>query len=119
MHEPTEPAVSRDLIANPTGETGSLQAGAAHGRWRCPTIPEAEFQPPPKKSDPLPRPGDAYRAHARFLNRLSTDPKLIHFVAKDCWLRGVLPIPTCGGSAGARAASRAAARCWSCGSSRR
>jgi hypothetical protein len=49
---------------------------------------EAERQPPQKKSDPLPRPGDAYRAQARFLNQLSSDPRLIHFVDKDCWSVG-------------------------------
>ena len=55
------------------------------------TMPEAEeldYQPPPKKSDPLPRPGDGYRAHARFLNRLNSDQKMIHFVDKDCWCEG-------------------------------
>ena len=55
------------------------------------TLPEAgeqDYQPPPKKSDPLPRPGDAYRAHARFLNRLHVDQRLIHFVDKDCWCEG-------------------------------
>ncbi len=36
-----------------------------------------------RKSDPLPRPGEAYRAHARFLNRLASDPKLIHFVSNN------------------------------------
>jgi hypothetical protein len=50
-----------------------------------PVEPEAEYQPPPKKSDPLPKPGDPYRACARFLNRLSVEPRLIHFVDKDCW----------------------------------
>ena len=48
-----------------------------------PPSPDHEPQPPPKKSDPLPRPGDKYRAHARFLNRLSADQRLIHFVLKD------------------------------------
>jgi len=55
------------------------------------TVPatlEPDYQPPPKKSDPLPKPGDTYRAHARFLNRLSSDQKLIHFVDKDCWCEG-------------------------------
>ena len=43
----------------------------------------AEFQPPPKKADPLPQPGDAYRAHARFLSRLGSDQRMIHFVHGD------------------------------------
>ena len=44
---------------------------------------EAEFSPPPKKSDPLPKPGDRYRPHARFLNRMSSEQKLIHFIHGD------------------------------------
>jgi hypothetical protein len=52
------------------------------------TVPEGgelDYQPPAKKSDPLPKPGDAYRAHARFLNRLSVEQRLIHFVDRECW----------------------------------
>lgn len=49
---------------------------------------EQDYSPPPKKSDPLPRPGDAYRACARFLNRLSSPQRLIHFVDKECWAEG-------------------------------
>ena len=49
---------------------------------------EPDYQPPPKKSDPLPRPGDAYWPHARFLNRLSSEQRLIHFVDKECWSEG-------------------------------
>ena len=49
---------------------------------------EPDYQPPAKKSDPLPKPGDAYRAHARFLNRLSVEQRLIHFVDRDCWSQG-------------------------------
>lgn len=46
--------------------------------------PEPEGQPTPaKKSDPLPRPGDPYRAHARFLNRLTADTPMIYFVLGD------------------------------------
>jgi hypothetical protein len=40
-------------------------------------------QTPAKKSDPLPQPGDPYRAHARFLNRLVADTPLIYFVLGD------------------------------------
>ena len=40
-------------------------------------------QTPAKKSDPLPKPGDPYRAHARFLNRLHADTPMIFFVLKD------------------------------------
>ena len=47
------------------------------------TVEEPEFQPPPKKSDPLPKPGDSYRPHARFMNRLGSDQKFIHFVHGD------------------------------------
>jgi hypothetical protein len=53
-----------------------------------PDAGEQDYQPPPKKSDPLPRPGDAYRAHARFLNRLQHDQRLIHFVDRNCWCEG-------------------------------
>lgn len=55
---------------------------------RVPEAGEPDYQPPAKKSDPLPRPGDAYRACARFLNRLSTEQRLIHFVDKDGWAEG-------------------------------
>jgi hypothetical protein len=80
MNRPT--GSIRDLIAHPSGKPATPPEpppAAVAG----PVTPEAEYQPPPKKSDPLPMPGDAYRPHARFLNRLSTDPKLIHFVRKD------------------------------------
>jgi hypothetical protein len=43
----------------------------------------ARDQTPAKKSDPLPQPGDPYRAHARFLNRLAADTLMIFFVLKD------------------------------------
>ena len=51
-------------------------------------ILEQDSQPPPKKSDPLPRPGDRYRACARFLNRLSSETRLIHFVLGDFTCEG-------------------------------
>lgn len=58
----------------------------APGRGTPAVPPEkTDYQPPPKKSDPLPRPGDAYRACARFLNRLSTEQHYLHFVDKDCF----------------------------------
>ena len=46
------------------------------------TEPDGQ-QTPAKKSDPLPQPGDPYRAHARFLNRLVSDSPMIFFVMKD------------------------------------
>jgi hypothetical protein len=55
----------------------------------APETKAADYQAPPKISDPLPQPGDAYRPHARFLNRLSTDQRLIHFVDKDCFCEGL------------------------------
>ncbi len=70
---------------------GALRDRLSDLRPQPDTMPEAEEQdylPPPKKSDPLPRPGDGYRAHARFLNRLGNDQKMIHFVDKDCWCEG-------------------------------
>ena len=76
----------------PTGSITMGRADCAGNLGPQPdTVPatlEPDYQPPPKKSDPLPKPGDAYRAHARFLNRLSSDQKLIHFVDKDCWCEG-------------------------------
>ena len=50
---------------------------------------DQDYQPPAKKSDPLPKPGDTYRACARFLNRLSTDQRLIHFVDDGVRVRGL------------------------------
>jgi hypothetical protein len=44
---------------------------------------EPDHRPPAKKSDPLPKPGDAYRACARFLNGLSVEQRFLHFVTKD------------------------------------
>lgn len=38
---------------------------------------------PAKKSDPLPRPGEPYRACARFLNRLQERQTMLHLVRKD------------------------------------
>lgn len=37
-----------------------------------------------KKSDPRPRPGDAYRPCARFMNRLEERQTMLHFIARDC-----------------------------------
>jgi hypothetical protein len=71
------PPDGRDRAGDPPPSTDTAREGG-----------EAEYQPPAKKSDPLPKPGDAYRAHARFLNRLNTEPRLIHFVDKDCWSQG-------------------------------
>lgn len=74
LPSPGEPAEADDVFSG-------LRPGLETG----PGEPEEEFQPPPKKSDPLPKPGDPYRACARFLNRLNTEQRLIHFVDKDCW----------------------------------
>jgi hypothetical protein len=56
-------------------------------RQRQTRDPEPEPVEPPqtlaKKSDPLPRRGDPYRAHARFLGQLNLQPRLIHFVLGD------------------------------------
>jgi len=49
---------------------------------------KGDAAPPPKKSDPLPKPGDPYQAHARFLNRLPSEPRLIHFVMGDFTYEG-------------------------------
>jgi hypothetical protein len=46
-------------------------------------VPDPDYQPPAKKSDPLPKPGDDYRAHARFLNRLAEEQRFIYFVTSD------------------------------------
>jgi hypothetical protein len=80
MNRPT--GSIRDLIANPTGRPAAAPPEPPRPVAAA-EVMEAEAQPPPKKSDPLPKPGDAYRAHARFLNRLSSDARMIHFVRKD------------------------------------
>jgi hypothetical protein len=49
---------------------------------------EPETQAPAKKSDPLPRPGDPYRAHARFLNHMANAARMIHFVRGDFTCEG-------------------------------
>ena len=77
----------RDLIANPTGKQTAPPPEPPRPLDLVPAEIE-DYQPPPKKSDPLPKPGDAYRPHARFLNRLSAEPKLIHFVRKDLTREG-------------------------------
>jgi hypothetical protein len=51
------------------------------------TEPDGQ-QTPAKKSDPLPQPGDPYRAHARFLNRLHADSPMIFFVLGDFTCEG-------------------------------
>ncbi len=84
MNRPT--GSIRDLIAHPTGKPTPPPEPSRP--TAVPDAPEEDYQSPPKKSDPLPRPGDAYRPHARFLNRLSADPKLIHFVTKDLTREG-------------------------------
>jgi hypothetical protein len=52
-------------------------------------LPEGQSSPEPaKKADPRPKLGDAYRANAKFLNRLEERQVMIHFVAADCLPRG-------------------------------
>jgi hypothetical protein len=84
MNRPT--GSIRDLIASPMAKPAPPSEPPRPAAM--PDDVEADYQPPPKKSDPLPRPGDAYRAHARFLNRLASDPKLIHFVSTDFTCQG-------------------------------
>jgi len=81
---PGELADGSQLYGPGRGRTSDLRPQPDTG----PEAKEPDYQPPPRKSDPLPKPGDAYRAHARFLNRLSSDQKLIHFVDKECWCEG-------------------------------
>ena len=64
----------RSLIELVGGVKPPPNAGAAANN------DDADFEPPPKKSDPLPRPGDPYSAHARFQNRLASEQKFIHFI---------------------------------------
>jgi hypothetical protein len=80
-----KPASIRDLIGNPTGrpQTAPPPEPTPPAAMPVPDFAFEESQAPPKKADPLPRPGDVYRAHARFLNNLSVEPRLIHFVRRD------------------------------------
>lgn len=88
MNRPT--GSIKDLIGNPTGKPTA--APPPEPPRPAVTVPDItvieEYQSPPKKSDPLPRPGDSYRPHARFLNRLVTDPRMIHFVMRDFTCEG-------------------------------
>lgn len=45
-------------------------------------------QAPAKKADPLPMPGDPYRANARFLNRLQTPQPFLHIVMANGDIEG-------------------------------
>ena len=53
-----------------------------------PVIPLEEAATPGKKADPLPLPGEPYRASARFINRLQEEQKILHFVLKDGTIEG-------------------------------
>ena len=53
-----------------------------------PPLAELDYLPPPKKADPLPRPGDAYRACAQYMNRLGTGERMLDIVDKDCYSEG-------------------------------
>jgi hypothetical protein len=75
-------------ILNMPVERPSSDAAVTPQRADVPEKPEDDDDSPAKKSDPLPKPGDAYRAHARFLNRLAIDPRMIHFVDGNCFSEG-------------------------------
>ena len=47
-----------------------------------------ESTSPAKKSDPLPLPGEEYRASAQFMNRLQSEQRILHFVLKDGTVEG-------------------------------
>ena len=71
----------RSLSPSEINDTVRAPAPAPETKPAAPDEPE--YQPPPKKSDPLPKPGDPYRAHARFLNRLANEQRMIHFVTGE------------------------------------
>jgi hypothetical protein len=70
-----------DPLGKPEPAPAPAPAPSPPRRGYLPDV--ADTAPPPKKSDPLPKPGDPYQAHARFLNRLPSEPRLIHFVRGD------------------------------------
>jgi hypothetical protein len=72
---PSDLVAQASSAASPGGERPAAKAATGGA--------EPDYQPPAKKSDPLPKPGDPYRACARFLNRLSTEQRVIHFVMQD------------------------------------
>jgi hypothetical protein len=84
-----------ELLKGPLGDPAARHPSPDDIARRSESYDVTEFAnpanapaPPPKKSDPLPRPGDAYRAHARFLSQLSSEPKLLHFVRGDFTCEG-------------------------------
>lgn len=70
-------------IAAERSQSGPAPAGLDGGNPA--DVPEQE---PAKKSDPIPQPDDAYRASARFMERLQTEQKFLHFMLKDGTLEG-------------------------------
>jgi hypothetical protein len=46
--------------------------------------PMTQSESPGKKADPRPKPGEAYRPCARFMNRLEERQTTLHFIAGDC-----------------------------------
>ena len=80
-----------DTLKRPEYKKRSLvELVAAGGTLSPPPAPapvavaeEQDYSPPPKKSDPLPKPGDRYRPYARFLNRMSEEQKYLHFIHGD------------------------------------
>src|SRR4051795_10724145 len=74
----------RSLSPSEIGEARPVPGSFREPEPAAPSpVKDPDYQPPHKKSDPLPRPGDAYRACARFLNRLSVEQKLLHFVTRN------------------------------------
>jgi hypothetical protein len=79
MPRPKTPSLLDQLLNPLSTPDNKASASAAPA-----TVPELPAQAPPKKSDPRPKPGDPYRAHALLLNRLAERELSISFVAKDC-----------------------------------
>jgi hypothetical protein len=70
-----------------TAARGSLVV-PINGEASKPDASPDDFSSPIKKSDPLPLPGEEYRAAARFANRLQTEQRTLHFVLKDGTFEG-------------------------------
>ena len=79
-----------DQIFSTSAKAPPAASHAAATRPASPAPPmtpvvDPEALPPPKKTDPLPRPGDAYRASAQYMSRLGTGERMIDFVDRDCF----------------------------------
>jgi hypothetical protein len=95
MPRPKTPSLL-DQILNPLStpdnkaSTSAAAPVASQPAMPPPTAPETMPPPePPKKSDPRPSPGEIYRPHSLFLNRLEERQVTLHFIAKDCIPHGV------------------------------